>query len=67
MKTCGHRCVAAGPESDTDAKGLWVTKGLIGPEPKVRLAGAEVTQFLSNQHRFDGHSVCVCVGRGKTL
>ncbi len=61
MKTCGHRCVAAGAGSDMDAKGFWVTEGLIGPEQKVPLAGARVTQFFSNQHRFDVHSVCVRV------
>lgn len=61
MKNCGHRCVAAGPGSDMDAKGFWVTKGLIGPEQKVPLAGAQVTQFCSNQHRFGVHSVSVCV------
>ena len=59
MKKCGHRCVAAGPGSDMDAKGFWVTKGLIGPEQKVPQTGAQVTQFFSNQHRFDVDSVCV--------
>lgn len=45
-----------------DAKGFWVTEGLIGPEQKVPLAEAQVTQFFSNQHRFDAQSVCVSVG-----
>lgn len=61
MKKCGHRCVAAGPGYDMDAKGFWVTEGLIGPEHKVPLAGAQVTQFFSNQHRFDVHGVDVCL------
>lgn len=65
MKKCGHRCVAAGPGSDMDAKGFWVTKGLIGPEQKVPLARAQVTQFFSNQHRFDVHCVCVCLHRSQ--
>lgn len=61
MKKRGHRCVAAGPGSDMDAKGFWVTEGLIGPEQKVPPAGAQVTQLFSNQHRFDVHRECVCV------
>lgn len=61
MKKCGHRCVAAGPGSDIDAKGFWVTEGLIGLEQKVPLAGAQVTQFFSNKHRFDVECVCVFV------
>lgn len=63
MKKCGHRCVAAGPGSDMDAKGFWVTVGLIGPEQKVPQTRAQVTYFYSNQHRFDVHSlgVCACV------
>lgn len=59
MKNCGHRCVAAGPGSDIDAKGFWVTEGLIGPEQKVPQAAAQVTQFFSNKHGFDVDCVCV--------
>lgn len=64
VKKCGHRCVAAGPGSDMDAKGFWVTVGLIGPEQKVPQTRAQVTYFYSNQHRFDVHSVgvvCMCL------